>query len=225
MWQHFKKQNWQRHQLVFIWATAPTERYARTLSQITALQHQLLCLTYGFLCFFFQSAHLALIDTLMMAYTVETVSVEKVVACLQQYSTMYPDGDTPYDTEDAITSWMNKVASPWLEYTYTCYLHPLQVMAPWGTLQDQASRKIPQFWPVCLLFMVSWVASDLLLRIWSKKLQSHYWYHTVCAEDTFFIIKTRFYILFSVDCRFFRLIIKFHNSVETSTSYRWFSAF
>ncbi|XP_031431343.1 calmodulin-regulated spectrin-associated protein 2a isoform X3 [Clupea harengus] len=55
------------------------------------------------------SAHLALIDVLMMAYTVETVSVEKVVACLQQYSTMYPDGDTPYDTEDAITSWMNKV--------------------------------------------------------------------------------------------------------------------
>ncbi|KAG5276239.1 hypothetical protein AALO_G00129600 [Alosa alosa] len=55
------------------------------------------------------SAHLALVDALMMAYTVETVSVEKVVACLRQYSTMYPDGDTPYDTEDAVTSWMNKV--------------------------------------------------------------------------------------------------------------------
>ncbi|XP_062411442.1 calmodulin-regulated spectrin-associated protein 2a isoform X2 [Sardina pilchardus] len=55
------------------------------------------------------SAHLAVMDTLMMAHTVETVSVEKVVACLRQYSTMYPDGDTPYDTEDAVTSWMNKV--------------------------------------------------------------------------------------------------------------------
>uniref|UniRef100_A0A9J8DJT8 Calmodulin regulated spectrin-associated protein family, member 2a n=1 Tax=Cyprinus carpio carpio TaxID=630221 RepID=A0A9J8DJT8_CYPCA len=54
------------------------------------------------------SAHLAMIDTLMMAYTVETVSVEKVMACMQQYSTDYPDGDMPYDTEDAVTSWMNK---------------------------------------------------------------------------------------------------------------------
>ncbi|KAG1939673.1 calmodulin-regulated spectrin-associated protein 2a isoform X2 [Pimephales promelas] len=55
------------------------------------------------------SAHLAMIDTLMMAYTVETVSVEKVMACMQQYSTDYLDGDVPYDTEDAVTSWMNKV--------------------------------------------------------------------------------------------------------------------
>ncbi|KAL7866742.1 hypothetical protein AOLI_G00145560 [Acnodon oligacanthus] len=55
------------------------------------------------------SAHLAMIDTLMMAYTVETVSVEKVVACMQQYSTDYAEGDVPYDTEDAVTSWMNKV--------------------------------------------------------------------------------------------------------------------
>ncbi|XP_066503739.1 calmodulin-regulated spectrin-associated protein 2a isoform X2 [Hoplias malabaricus] len=55
------------------------------------------------------SAHLAMIDTLMMAYTVETVSVEKVVACMQRYSTDYAEGDVPYDTEDAVTSWMNKV--------------------------------------------------------------------------------------------------------------------
>uniref|UniRef100_A0A8B9K986 Calmodulin regulated spectrin-associated protein family, member 2a n=1 Tax=Astyanax mexicanus TaxID=7994 RepID=A0A8B9K986_ASTMX len=55
------------------------------------------------------SAHLAMIDTLMMAYTVETVSVEKVVVCMQQYSTDYAEGDVPYDTEDAVTSWMNKV--------------------------------------------------------------------------------------------------------------------
>uniref|UniRef100_A0A8C2A7W2 Calmodulin regulated spectrin-associated protein family, member 2a n=1 Tax=Cyprinus carpio TaxID=7962 RepID=A0A8C2A7W2_CYPCA len=55
------------------------------------------------------SAHLAMIDTLMMVYTAETVSVEKVMACMQQYSTDYPDGDVPYDTEDALTSWINKV--------------------------------------------------------------------------------------------------------------------
>ncbi|XP_051977740.1 calmodulin-regulated spectrin-associated protein 2-like isoform X1 [Xyrauchen texanus] len=55
------------------------------------------------------SAHLAMIDTLMMAYTVETVSIEKVMACMQQYSTDDPDEDVPYDMEDAVTSWMNKV--------------------------------------------------------------------------------------------------------------------
>ncbi|MGH0139529.1 UNVERIFIED_CONTAM: hypothetical protein FKN15_022118 [Acipenser sinensis] len=53
------------------------------------------------------SAHLAMIDTLMMAYTVEMVSVEKVVACVQKYSAL-TDTDLPYDTEDAVMSWMNK---------------------------------------------------------------------------------------------------------------------
>uniref|UniRef100_A0A8C7CQF5 Calmodulin regulated spectrin-associated protein family, member 2a n=1 Tax=Oncorhynchus kisutch TaxID=8019 RepID=A0A8C7CQF5_ONCKI len=56
------------------------------------------------------SAHLAVIDTLMIAYTVETVSLEKVVACVLQYSSHNDeDADTPYDTEDAMTSWINKV--------------------------------------------------------------------------------------------------------------------
>lgn len=53
-----------------------------------------------------------MIDTLMTAYTVETVSIEKVMACMQQYSTDDQDGDVPYDTEDAVTSWMNKVSIP-----------------------------------------------------------------------------------------------------------------
>ncbi|XP_062868922.1 calmodulin-regulated spectrin-associated protein 2a isoform X2 [Trichomycterus rosablanca] len=55
------------------------------------------------------SAHLAMIDTLMMVYTVETVSVQKVMVCMQQYSTDCADNDVPYDTEDAVISWMNKV--------------------------------------------------------------------------------------------------------------------
>ncbi|XP_032381616.1 calmodulin-regulated spectrin-associated protein 2a isoform X2 [Etheostoma spectabile] len=55
------------------------------------------------------SAHLAMIDTLMMAYTVETVSVEKVMACIRQYSSYDPEVETPYDTEDAVTTWINKV--------------------------------------------------------------------------------------------------------------------
>lgn len=73
------------------------------------LCQQLNSFEQSFIDFGSQSAHLAMIDTLMMAYTVETVSVEKVMACMQQYSTDYPDGDVPYDTEDAVASWMNKV--------------------------------------------------------------------------------------------------------------------
>lgn len=59
---------------------------------------------------FSQSAHLAMIDTLMMAYTVETVSVEKVMACIRQYSPGDAEVETPYDTEDAVTTWINRVS-------------------------------------------------------------------------------------------------------------------
>ncbi|KAM6920961.1 calmodulin-regulated spectrin-associated protein 2a [Xenentodon cancila] len=55
------------------------------------------------------SAHLAMIDTLMMAYTVETVSVDKVAACICQYSAYEAELETPYDTEDAVTTWINKI--------------------------------------------------------------------------------------------------------------------
>lgn len=52
-----------------------------------------------------------MIDTLMMAYTVEAVSVEKVMACIRQYSSCNPEVETPYDTEDAVTTWINKVGN------------------------------------------------------------------------------------------------------------------
>ncbi|XP_062251632.1 calmodulin-regulated spectrin-associated protein 2a [Platichthys flesus] len=55
------------------------------------------------------SAHLAMIDTLMMAYTVETVSAETVMACVSQYLPCKPEVEMPYDTEDAVTTWINKV--------------------------------------------------------------------------------------------------------------------
>ncbi|NXD00291.1 CAMP2 protein, partial [Certhia familiaris] len=55
------------------------------------------------------SAHLAMIDTLMMAYTVEMVSVEKVIACTQKYSTFFQATEVPYDIEDAVMYWINKV--------------------------------------------------------------------------------------------------------------------
>ncbi|KAF7662286.1 hypothetical protein LDENG_00240040 [Lucifuga dentata] len=50
-----------------------------------------------------------MIDTLMMAYTVEILSVEKVMACIRQHSHCSSEVETPYDTEDAVTTWINKV--------------------------------------------------------------------------------------------------------------------
>ncbi|XP_048213242.1 calmodulin-regulated spectrin-associated protein 2 isoform X1 [Perognathus longimembris pacificus] len=55
------------------------------------------------------SAHLAMVDTLMMAYTVEMVSIEKVIGCAQQYSAFFQATDLPYDIEDAVMYWINKV--------------------------------------------------------------------------------------------------------------------
>lgn len=45
----------------------------------------------------------------MMAYTVEMVSVEKVISCTQQYSTFFQAAEVPYDIEDAVMYWINKV--------------------------------------------------------------------------------------------------------------------
>ncbi|XP_078074314.1 calmodulin-regulated spectrin-associated protein 2a isoform X2 [Mustelus asterias] len=55
------------------------------------------------------TAHLAMIDTLMMAYTVEMISIGKVVSCVQQFTNFFPATELPYDIEDAIVCWINKV--------------------------------------------------------------------------------------------------------------------
>lgn len=52
-----------------------------------------------------------MIDTLMMAYTAEMVSVEKVIACAQRYSAFFQATDLPYDIEDAVMYWINKVGA------------------------------------------------------------------------------------------------------------------
>lgn len=73
---------------------------------------------------FLQSSHLALIDTLMMAYTVEMMSVERVMSCIGRYTSAEPSRseehlqELPYDTEDAIVTWINKVRKGGLLCTY-----------------------------------------------------------------------------------------------------------
>ncbi|KAL1765127.1 calmodulin-regulated spectrin-associated protein 2 isoform X2 [Sigmodon hispidus] len=55
------------------------------------------------------NAHLAMINTLMMAYTEEMIGIKKVIVCVQQYSDFFQDTDLPYDIESAIIYWINKV--------------------------------------------------------------------------------------------------------------------
>lgn len=58
-----------------------------------------------------QSAHMAMVDALMMAYTVEMISIEKVVASVQRFSTFSASKELPYDLEDAMVFWVNKVSA------------------------------------------------------------------------------------------------------------------
>ncbi|XP_054854122.1 calmodulin-regulated spectrin-associated protein 1 [Eublepharis macularius] len=55
------------------------------------------------------SPHMAMIDALMMAYTVEMISIEKVVASVKRFSTFSASKELPYDLEDAMIFWINKV--------------------------------------------------------------------------------------------------------------------
>ncbi|XP_063000836.1 calmodulin-regulated spectrin-associated protein 1 isoform X2 [Elgaria multicarinata webbii] len=55
------------------------------------------------------SPHMAMIDALMMAYTVEMISIEKVVASVKCFSTFSASKELPYDLEDAMIFWINKV--------------------------------------------------------------------------------------------------------------------
>ncbi|XP_051923649.1 calmodulin-regulated spectrin-associated protein 1-B-like isoform X3 [Hippocampus zosterae] len=55
------------------------------------------------------SAHIPMIDALMMAYTVEMISIEKVVTSVERFSTFNPSKELPFDLEDAMVFWINKV--------------------------------------------------------------------------------------------------------------------
>lgn len=56
-----------------------------------------------------QSSHIPMIDALMMAYTVEMISIEKVVSCVKRFSTFSASKELPFDLEDAMVFWINKV--------------------------------------------------------------------------------------------------------------------
>ena len=57
----------------------------------------------------FQTAHLALIDALMQAFSREIMSVERVTQVVRRFASFNASSELPSDTEDAILFWVNKV--------------------------------------------------------------------------------------------------------------------
>ncbi|XP_076613362.1 calmodulin-regulated spectrin-associated protein 1a isoform X4 [Chaetodon auriga] len=55
------------------------------------------------------SSHIHLIDALMMAYVVEMISIEKVVTSVKRFSSFSASKELPFDLEDAMVFWINKV--------------------------------------------------------------------------------------------------------------------
>ncbi|XP_077441501.1 calmodulin-regulated spectrin-associated protein 1a isoform X2 [Vanacampus margaritifer] len=55
------------------------------------------------------SCHMHLIDALMMAYTMEMISVEKVVSSVKRFSNFSASKERPLDLEDAMVLWINMV--------------------------------------------------------------------------------------------------------------------
>ena len=65
-----------------------------------------------------------MIDALMMAYTVEMISIEKVVASVKRFSTFSASKELPFDMEDAMVFWINKVQKNTHTHTRAGHLCP-----------------------------------------------------------------------------------------------------
>ncbi|XP_034047794.1 calmodulin-regulated spectrin-associated protein 1a isoform X2 [Thalassophryne amazonica] len=55
------------------------------------------------------NSHIHLIDALMMAYTAEMISIENVVSSVKRFSNFSASKELPFDLEDAMIMWINKV--------------------------------------------------------------------------------------------------------------------
>ncbi|XP_027622090.1 calmodulin-regulated spectrin-associated protein 1 [Tupaia chinensis] len=86
------------------------------------------------------SAHMAMVDALMMAYTVEMISIEKVVASVKRFSTFSASKELPYDLEDAMVFWINKVNLKLREITEK------EVKLKQQPLEAPAHQKSPSKW-------------------------------------------------------------------------------
>ncbi|XP_066222764.1 calmodulin-regulated spectrin-associated protein 1 isoform X1 [Saccopteryx leptura] len=86
------------------------------------------------------SPHMAMVDALMMAYTVEMISIEKVVASVKRFSTFSASKELPYDLEDAMVFWVNKVNLKLRE------IAEREVRLKQQLLESPAHQKSPSKW-------------------------------------------------------------------------------
>uniref|UniRef100_A0A673MUS5 Calmodulin-regulated spectrin-associated protein 2-like n=1 Tax=Sinocyclocheilus rhinocerous TaxID=307959 RepID=A0A673MUS5_9TELE len=89
------------------------------------------------------SSHLAMTDTLMMAYTVEMVSVERVLTCIQKFTPFLPEEDFPYDAEEAVTTWISKVNEHLRELLAQEHRQRFCVHNPQGQYRREDSKARP----------------------------------------------------------------------------------
>lgn len=95
---------------------------------------------------------MAMIDALMMAYTVEMISIEKVVASVKRFSTFSASKELPYDLEDAMVFWINKV-----EFTSRC------VSVPYGqfSIFSKSSDDCLSYLCFSIIFVINYSVSFL----------------------------------------------------------------
>ncbi|XP_035385819.1 calmodulin-regulated spectrin-associated protein 1-B isoform X9 [Electrophorus electricus] len=103
------------------------------------------------------SSHMPMIDALMMAYTVEMISIEKVVTCVKRFSTFSASKELPFDLEDAMIFWINKVNLKMREITEK--EHKVK-----QHLLDSPSHQKPDFMLVLDHCMLEPVEYPLLVR-------------------------------------------------------------
>ncbi|XP_041956997.1 calmodulin-regulated spectrin-associated protein 1-B isoform X1 [Alosa sapidissima] len=86
------------------------------------------------------SSHIPMIDALMMAYTVEMISIERVVACVKRFSTFSASKELPFDLEDAMVFWINKVNMKMRE------ISEKEVKVKQHLLESPSHQKSPSKW-------------------------------------------------------------------------------
>ncbi|XP_034997465.2 calmodulin-regulated spectrin-associated protein 1a isoform X1 [Hippoglossus stenolepis] len=86
------------------------------------------------------SSHIHLIDALMMAYMVEMISIEKVVSSVKRFSNFSASKELPFDMEDAMLFWINKVNIKMREITEK------ELKMKQHLLESSSQQKSPSKW-------------------------------------------------------------------------------
>ncbi|XP_036792164.1 calmodulin-regulated spectrin-associated protein 1-B [Oncorhynchus mykiss] len=134
------------------------------------------------------SAHMPMIDALMMAYTVEMISIEKVVACVKRFSTFSASKELPFDLEDAMVFWINKVNLKMREITereLKVKQHPLESPSHQKVRyrrENTLGRQLP-FFPLLEDLMRDVCDGAALLTVVHYYCPDHMKLHDICLKE------------------------------------------